>query len=161
VKQAPFRLEPVLRLRRTEERAAGLAAAAAAREATEAAERAEQQAQALSTRSLPGGLDGRAFIAAMVASTTAAADVSAARALAVAQAEQAELVRVRWTEAAQRTKGLERLRERHQLAQRTAEDAAEERAVDDLVTGRAGRAMSLEESLERPVKNLEEVPWTE
>ena len=138
MKQAPFRLEPVLRLRRTEERAAGLAAAAAAREATEAAERAEQQAQALSTRSLPGGLDGRAFIAAMVASTTAAADVTAARALAVAQAEQAELVRVRWTEAAQRTKGLERLRERHVAALQAAADVAEARVVDDLVTRRHG-----------------------
>ena len=138
MKQAPFRLEPVLRLRRTEERAAGLAAAAAAREATEAAERAEQQAQALSTRSLPGGLDGRAFIAAMVASTTAAADVSAARALAVAQAEQAELVRERWTEAAQRTKGLERLRERHLAALQAAADVAEARVVDDLVTRRHG-----------------------
>jgi flagellar protein FliJ len=136
VKQAPFRLEPVLRLRRTEERAAGLAAAAAVREATAAAERAEQQAQALSTRSLPGGLDGRAFIAAMVASTTAAADVSAARALAVAQAEQAELVRERWTEAAQRTKGLERLRERHVAALQAAADVAEARVVDDLVTRR-------------------------
>jgi flagellar export protein FliJ len=138
VKQAPFRLEPVLQLRRTEERAAGLAAAAAAREATEAAERAEQQAQALSTRALPGGLDGRAFIAAMVASTTAAADVSAARALAVAQAEQAELVRERWTEAAQRTKGLERLRERHLAALQAAADVAEARVVDDLVTRRHG-----------------------
>jgi flagellar protein FliJ len=145
VKQAPFRLEPVLRLRRTEERAAGLAAAAAAREATEAAERAEQQAQALSTRSLPGGLDGRAFIAAMVASTTAAADVSAARALAVAQAEQAELVRVRWTEAAQRTKGLERLRERHVAALQAAAEVAEARVVDDLVTRRHGETRRSEE----------------
>ena len=145
MKQAPFRLEPVLRLRRTEERAAGLAAAAAAREATAAADRAEQQAQALSTRSLPGGLDGRAFIAAMVASTTAAADVSAARALAVAQAEQAELVRARWTEAAQRTKGLERLRERHVAALQAAAEVAEARVVDDLVTRRHGETRRREE----------------
>jgi flagellar FliJ protein len=145
VKQAPFRLEPVLRLRRTEERAAGLAAAAAAREAAEAADRAEQQAQELSARTLPGGLDGRAFIAAMVASTTAAADVSAARALAVAQAEQAELVRARWTEAAQRTKGLERLRERHVAALQAAAEVAEARVVDDLVTRRHGEARRREE----------------
>jgi flagellar protein FliJ len=136
VKQAPFRLEPVLRLRRTEERAAGLAAAAAAREATAAAERAEEQAAALSHRTMPARLDGGAFIAAMVASTTAAADVSAARALAVAQAEQAELVRERWTAAAQRTKGLERLRERHVAALRAAAEVAEARVVDDLVTRR-------------------------
>jgi flagellar protein FliJ len=149
VKQAPFRLEPVLRLRRTEERAAGLAAAAAARQAGEAAQRAEDQAEALTHRTLPARLDGRAFIAAMVASTTAAADVSAAQALAVAQAEQAELVRERWTAAAQRTKALERLRDRHRETVLAAERTAEERAVDDLVTGRAGRA------------SQQEVPWTD
>jgi flagellar biosynthesis chaperone FliJ len=145
VKQAPFRLEPVLRLRRTEERAAGLAAAAAARAAAQAAERAEEQARALAGRGLPARVDGRAFIAAMVASTTAAADVSAARALAVAQAEQAELVRARWTEAAQRTKGLERLRERHVAALQAAAEVAEARVVDDLVTRRHGENRRREE----------------
>ena len=44
-----------------------------------------------------------------------------------------------WTAAAQRTKGMEKLRDRHLEALQHAEDAAEERAVDDLVTGRAGR----------------------
>jgi flagellar FliJ protein len=145
MKQPPFRLEPVLRLRRTEERAAGLAAAAAARTAAAAAARAEQQAQELAGRTLPARADGRAFIAAMVASTTAAADVSAARSLAVAQAEQAELVRARWTEAAQRTKGLERLRERHVAALRAAAERAETRVVDDLVTGRHGATRHREE----------------
>ena len=47
-----------------------------------------------------------------------------------------ELVRGQWTAAAQRTKGLERLRDRHEEALKAAEDAAEERAVDDLVTAR-------------------------
>ena len=135
MKQPAFRLEPVLRLRRTEERAAAQAAAQAAREATAAAERAERDADALTHRALPTHPSGGAFIAAMVASAAAAADVSAARALALAQAEQAELVRARWTAAAQRTKALERLRERHVSALQTAADAAEARAIDDLVTG--------------------------
>jgi flagellar FliJ protein len=134
VKQPAFRLEPVLKLRRTEERAAALASAQAAREATEAAERVERDAAALTRRALPGHPTGAAFIAAMVASAAAAADVSAARSVAVARAEQAELVRARWTAAAQRTKGLERLRERHVAALQAAADAAEERVVDDLVT---------------------------
>jgi flagellar protein FliJ len=134
VKQPAFRLEPVLRLRRNEERAASLAAAAATREATAAAERAERDATALGDRQLPSSLTGAGFVAAMVASAAAAADVSAARALAVARAEQAELVRARWTAAAQRTKGLERLRERHVAALQLAADAAEARVVDDLVT---------------------------
>jgi flagellar biosynthesis chaperone FliJ len=45
---------------------------------------------------------------------------------------------------------MEKLKERHQLALQRAEDAAEVRAVDDLVTGRAGRRGA-----------AEEVPWTE
>ena len=43
-----------------------------------------------------------------------------------------------WTAAAQRTKGLERLRERHVERLQAAADAAETRMVDDLVTGRHG-----------------------
>jgi len=134
VKQPAFRLEPVLALRRTEERTASLAAAEAAREATAAAERAELDAAALTERRLPAQATGGAFVAAMVASAAAAADVSAVRALAVARAEQADLVRARWTAAAQRTKGLERLRERHVADLQAAADAAEERLIDDLVT---------------------------
>jgi flagellar export protein FliJ len=145
VKQPTFRLEPVLRLRRNEERAASLAAAAAAREATAAAERAELDAQDLALRKPPGHTTGAGFVAAMVASATAAADVSAARALAIARAEQAELVRARWTAAAQRTKGLERLRERHVAALQRAADVNEARVVDDLVTRQHGDRMKRKE----------------
>ena len=144
MKQPAFRLEPVLRLRRTEERAAALAAAQAAQEAAAAAERAEADADALTHRALPAHTSGSAFVAAMVASAAAAADVSAARALALARAEQADLVRARWTAAAQRTKGLERLKERHVSALQAAADAAEARAIDDLVTG-AHRTRTKEE----------------
>jgi flagellar FliJ protein len=138
VKQPAFRLEPVLRLRRSQERAASLAAATAAREATEAAQRAEEGAAALAASSMPAVSSPGAFVAAMVASRTAAADVQAARALAVSYAEQAEVVRAQWTAAAQRTKGLERLRERHVERLESAADAAEARMVDDLVTRQHG-----------------------
>jgi flagellar FliJ protein len=138
VKQPAFRLEPVLRLRRSQERAASMAAAAAAREAAEAARRAEQQAADLALSRLPATASSGDFIAAMVASRTAAADVAAARALAIAHAEQAEVVRGQWTAAAQRTKGLERLRERHVARLQSAADAAEARTVDDLVTRQHG-----------------------
>jgi len=50
---------------------------------------------------------------------------------------------------------MEKLKERHHLALQHAEDAAEERAVDDLVTGRAGRRRAGD------VNAAEEVPWTE
>ena len=150
MKRAAFRLQPVLELRRAEERAAAVASADAARVAAEADSRATERETALAGARLPASLTPGAFVAAMTLLRAAATDASDARALATAQAETAELVRWEWTAAAQRTKGLERLRERHRLAQRAAEDAAEERAVDDLVTGRAGRALP-----------MEEVPWTE
>jgi flagellar export protein FliJ len=139
VKRAAFRLQPVLELRRTEERAAALAAAEAARAAAEADRRATD-AEAAAAAVLPTGpVSLGAFAAAMVLGRLAAEDAAAARSLATASAEQAELVRAAWTSAAQRTKGLERLRERHLQAVRLAEQAAEERTVDDLVTGRSGR----------------------
>ena len=145
MKQPAFRLEPVLRLRRSQERAASMAAAAAAREAAAAAQRAEDQATALACSRLPGTASSGDFVAAMVASRTAAADVAAARALATAHAEQAEVVRSQWTAAAQRTKGLERLRERHVARLQTAADAAEARTVDDLVTRQHGETKRREE----------------
>jgi flagellar FliJ protein len=151
VKQPAFRLEPVLRLRRSEEKAASMAAAAAAREAAEAAQRAEDQAAALTGRTMPGTATSADFIAAMVASRTAAADVAAARALAIAYAEQAEVVRGQWTAAAQRTKGLEKLRERHVARLQTAADAAEARTVDDLVTRQHGETQ----------RRTEEETWTD
>jgi flagellar export protein FliJ len=155
MKRATFRLQPVLELRRTEERAAAAQAADAANAAADADRRATEFETTLAAAVLPRSLPAGAFVAAMTLLRTAATDASDARALATASAEQAELVRVRWTAAAQRTKALERLRERHVEALRHAEAVAEERAADDLVTGRAGRAAAA-----RPPES-EEVPWTE
>ncbi|WNV76463.1 flagellar FliJ family protein [Geodermatophilus sp. DSM 44513] len=139
MKRAPFRLQPVLEVRRTEERAAALAAAEAARAAAEADRRATEAEGAATAPPPSGPTDPRAFVAMLAMGRLAAEDAAAARSLATASAEQAELVRAAWTAAAQRTKGLERLRERHLQAVRLAEQAAEEKAVDDLVTGRSGR----------------------
>ncbi|WP_116449835.1 flagellar FliJ family protein [Blastococcus litoris] len=140
MKRARFRLQPVLELRRTEERAAAALAAQAAGAAADADRRATEYETALAEATLPRSLPAGQFLAAMTLLRTAATDAADARALATASAEQSELVRARWTAAAQRTKGLERLRDRHMAALQHAEDVAEERAVDDLVTGRAGRA---------------------
>jgi flagellar protein FliJ len=154
MKRATFRLKPVLELRRTEERAAAAAAAQAANAAADADRRATDYETTLAAAVLPRSLPSGAFVAAMTLLRTAATDASDARALATASAEQSELVRAQWTAAAQRTKGLERLRERHMEALQHAEDAAEERAVDDLVTGRAGRVPA------GSAPDAEEVPWT-
>ena len=150
MKRATFRLQPVLELRRTQERAAAQAAVQAADAAADADLRATRQETELAGADLPSSSTPGAFLATMTRLRLAATDASAARSLAIASAEQAELVRAQWTAAAQRTKGLERLRERHQEVLRKAEDAAEERAVDDLVTGRAGRPAP-----------AGEVPWTQ
>jgi flagellar protein FliJ len=154
MKRATFRLQPVLELRRTEERVAAAAAAQAANAAADADRRATDYETTLAAAVLPRSLPSGAFVAAMTLLRTAATDASDARALATASAEQSELVRAQWTAAAQRTKGLERLRERHMEALQHAEDAAEERAVDDLVTGRAGRVPA------GSAPDAEEVPWT-
>lgn len=148
MKKPAFRLQPVLELRRTQERAAAVASARAAQAAADAEQRATGYETTLAAASLPRSLPPAEFLAAMTILRVAATDASDARAAARASAEQAEAVRAQWTAAAQRTKALERLRERHCEALRHAEAAAEERAVDDLVTGRAGRSAT------------EEVPWT-
>jgi flagellar export protein FliJ len=139
VKRAAFRLQPVLELRRVQERAAALAAAEAASAAAAAERRADERRQSLSVPRLPAAMTGEAFVAVMATLRSAADDAAEARSVAVASAEQAEEVRAQWTAAAQRTKGLERLRDRHLEALRSAERTAEEKAVDDLVTGRSGR----------------------
>ncbi|WP_193616535.1 flagellar export protein FliJ [Goekera deserti] len=134
MKRQAFRLAPVLELRRREERIAALAAAQAAAQAAAADERATAQEQALRTAAAPPSGDAGAFVNALLRGHMAVEDASAARALAAAQAEQSALVRSRWTAAAQRTKGLERLQERHAAALAHADDVAEIRTVDDLVT---------------------------
>jgi len=148
-KRAAFRLQPVLELRRTQERAAAQAAAQAANAAADADRRATERETALVGAHPPESAPPGVFVASMAMLRLAAEDASAQRSLAIASAEQAELVRQQWTAAAQKTKALERLKDRHAEAIRLADQAAEERAVDDLVTGRAGRPRT------------EEVPWTQ
>jgi flagellar FliJ protein len=148
-KRAAFRLQPVLELRRTQERAAAQAAAQAANAAADADRQATERETALVGAHPPESASPGVFVASMALLRLAAEDASAQRSLAIASAEQAELVRQQWTAAAQRTKALERLKDRHAEAIRLADQAAEERAVDDLVTGRAGRPAPAE------------VPWTE
>jgi flagellar FliJ protein len=153
MKRAAFRLQPVLELREVQERAAAMAAAEAARTASDADQRAAEREQSLSIPRMPTSASSAVFLAVMATLRAAAEDAAEARSVATATAEQAEAVRAQWTAAAQRTKGLERLRDRHHEALLHAERTAEEKAVDDLVTGRAARAL--------PATSLEEVPWTD
>ena len=134
MKRQAFRLAPVLKLRRTQERVAAMTAARAAGVASAAARDVDEQVAALQASRPPATGSAAGFVAALVTTRMAAEGAAAARDLAVAKAEQAELLRVRWTEAAQRAKGLERLEERHGAALRAADDAAETSMVDDIVT---------------------------
>ena len=96
MKRATFRLQPVLELRRTEERAAAAAAAEAANAAAVADRRATEYEMMLAAAVLPRSLPAGQFLAAMTLLRTAATDASDARALATASAEPSELVRARW-----------------------------------------------------------------
>lgn len=136
MKKTAFRLQPVLELRRAQERAAAQAAAQAAAAAARHEQQAADVAAALGAATVPHRMDGAAFVATMVGLHALAADEVGARATARATAEQAAAVRAGWTAAAQATKALERMAERHRLAAVRAELAAEERAADDVVTGR-------------------------
>jgi flagellar export protein FliJ len=159
VKRAAFRLQPVLELRRVQEKAAALAAARAAQEAADADRRAREREMALTESRVPSSGSAESFLAAMATLRSAATEAAEARTRAGQQAEQAEVVRAAWTAAAQRTRGLERLKERHAEALLVAERTAEEKAVDDLVTGRAGRRTAAGAALDA-APDAQELPWT-
>jgi flagellar protein FliJ len=156
VKRAAFRLQPVLELRRVQEKTAALAAARAAQEAADTERRAREREMALTESRVPASGSAETFLAAMATLRSAATEAAEVRARAAEQAQQAALVRAAWTAAAQRTRGLERLEERHAEALRIAERTAEEKAVDDLVTGRAGRRAAAAGGADDP----QELPWT-
>ena len=89
MKRSAFKLQPVLELRRTQERAAAVAAAQAAQAASDADRRASEYEQALASSTLPRSLAPGDFLAAMATLRNAASDASAQRALATASAEAA------------------------------------------------------------------------
>ncbi len=154
MKRGAFRLQAVLELRRSQERTAAVAAADAARRATLSEQHATEAGAALAGAYAPTGVDGAGFLAAMVGRAALSTDLVEARAAATATAEQSVAVRAAWTAAAQRAAALERLAERHRLAAVRAVRAAEERAVDDIVTGRHAGTTAIATSTDR-----EETTW--
>lgn len=133
MKRTKFRLEPVLRIRRLEERAAALVAAQEATLARTADTNATEKDQAAGGAGVVSLNGASAFIGSMVRSGLMASDASTARAQSASQDRVAEEANGTWTVAAQRMKGLERLKDRHVEAVHRAIEHAEIRTVDDIV----------------------------
>ena len=74
MKRATFRLQPVLELRRTQERAAAVASARAAASAAEAERRAASYESALAAASIPRSLPSGDFRVAMTLLRVAASE---------------------------------------------------------------------------------------
>jgi hypothetical protein len=131
-----FSLSAVLRARQAQEDIAKATVARARRDAAGAHDAVADRELAVERRpALPSGT-ALAFVAAAAAGRHLATDLAAATELA-GQAD--DLARERAGElsvAMVRRRILERLAERHAAARRRAEEAAEQRAVDDLVTSR-------------------------
>lgn len=134
MKQARFRLDPVLEVRRVEERTAALKAVQAANLARDAEQVAHSREQAAADAVAPSTGDPVTFVATLVQNHRLAFDAAESRRTAAERHEQAAVEAANWTNAAQRVKGLERLKETHLAEVQDAATRAEERAVDDLVT---------------------------
>ena len=157
MKRAAFRLQPVLELRRTAG-ARGRPGRGAGRERPPPTPTAGPPSgeTALPTAGAAAVAARRRASSPPMTLLRSAADRRRRRPVARHRpAEQAELVRAAVDRGGPAHQGLERLRERHQLALQRAEAAAEERAVDDLVTGRPAAAADVDDQEERPVDGAE------
>lgn len=132
-----FKLAPVLRARRAQENAAKGDVARSRLEAVTTDEHARHLNEELDARIVhPETSTALAFAATRAALRTRAADLSAARAASRrAHGMVAENVAA-WSAASARRRSVEKLGERHAEAVRRADEAADQRAVDDLTTRR-------------------------
>lgn len=131
-----FKLAPVLKIRRVQERANAVKVAQAAAAAGMALSVAEMRARRAKDSAFRESATGLAFIASQIASRVRAADAAMAReSWAEAFVEEGER-RQEWSAAAQRVKALEHLEESHLLVIKHEDDRTEALHVDDVVTAR-------------------------
>jgi flagellar export protein FliJ len=131
---ARFRLAGVLRARQLQEDAARGAVMHARAEAAKTIAEVTRRERALAGTAPPSGVTALAFVAAQAARRSMAAELAAAVA-ASQQAHAAIDERVSdYTAASIRRRGVEKLGERHATAVRAAEDAAQQRELDDLAS---------------------------
>lgn len=130
----PFRLAPVLRIRQMQERIAAAESALAANAVREAeAQAADLGAQVLAIAT-PETATGAEFLYAVSHGHRLADDAACARDVVVERVAQAHVAQGAWTRAAQSTKALEKMEERHRQEVNSALEHAEVKAIDDLVT---------------------------
>jgi flagellar export protein FliJ len=127
-----FRLAAVLRARKAQENAAK-GAVRAARTAEQAAiERRQAREAALVAQPTLNGAPAPWFVAAMSARQAMAAEVSAMARYAEQLADVTEEKTAELTEAAVRRRSVEALEVRHEAAVTAEDQAAEQRAVDEI-----------------------------
>jgi flagellar export protein FliJ len=130
-----FRLESVLRVRRTRRDEAEVRAAEASRAITAAARRVEQRLSELEAATVSSANTG-AFLVSVTAQSQRADAVRAAE-LAVIEAREAHRARLaELVRASMAVSALEKLEERAIEAALADERSAEVREIDDLVTSR-------------------------
>jgi flagellar export protein FliJ len=127
-----FRLASVLRARQVQEDAARGAVIRARADVETARAETRRRDSALSARNNPMAGSATAFVAALCARQGLAAEISAAASLAAQAAHVVDERLGEFTDASVRRRTVEKLAERHEAASRAAEDAAEQRAIDDL-----------------------------
>ena len=126
-----FPLATVLRVRRIEEDLARGSVAQTRAAAARADALVASRAEVLVSSSLPAGTDALHYVAALEGLARRARDVTNAENVRVTSYDAVEGALAAWGRARTRTRGLERLEERHGDAVRAADEHAEARERDD------------------------------
>ncbi len=133
-----FRLSGLLRLRRMEEDQAAAELARTTIRRQRATRRAEEALAQLSGHDLtPYGGDPTAFRAAIAARASLSAIVFDTQAAAESAREQEQQASDRWSQARTQSKSLDKLEQRHVLAEVAEQGRTEQHALDELATQRA------------------------
>ena len=140
MKRYAFRLQPVLRLRRSEEdRARAALLAAVAQLGAEKDELAVRRDACLSRPPLPSGATSAQFLQEQAVRAALARSVGEQERRLRAVDEQREVARLAWSRTAERVGALERLEERQRAEHRAEELREDDRTTDELVVSRYGR----------------------
>jgi flagellar biosynthesis chaperone FliJ len=139
-----FRLGAVLRARLAQEDVAKSETARARQEAAQATELARHQGRRLQAQGIPVNGPARAIVAALVARHSLAAALADADQVAAEAHERTAEQLAALAEAAKARRSVERLAERYTAAGQLREQAADQRAIDELAVTDRQRAAARE-----------------